>query len=275
MVRAEEPEAIDDAEEEADYDTSQEAGELPRAYCAGKSKFRSHERVKYGMKGLDQVLGGGSIRGNLYIVTGYSGGGKSTLLLKMAIALSMKGEIVYHIDFEEPKENVMHRARQSLNAMSKHLMNLHIIDEAETIDEALKVAKLGGAQHVFVNSIQEAKALDDDGQAFFGEPGDPRQIKKVTMRLRKFSHSEKVTLWAVSQVKDDGEILGAGQRATHRCDALLRVDKHPNYEDEDSEWHKMSILSTDNGKNRFADDSIRAGFRRTETGDFEPVGVLR
>lgn len=273
LVRAEE--VVDLEDEEPEHDDSVEQGELPRAYCAGKSKFRKHERIAYKIKGLDDVLGGGAIVGNLYIVTGYGGGGKSTLLLKMAIKLSSLGQIVYHVDFEEPKENVLHRCREFFGASSKQLMNLHIIDSAETIDDALKVAKIGGAQHVFVNSIQEAKAKDDDGSPFFGEPGDPRQLKKVTLRLMKFAHREKITVWGISQVKDDGEVLGAGQRATHRCDALLRVDKHEEYDDEESEEFKISILSTDSGKNRFADDSVRARFRRTETGDLEPLGVVR
>lgn len=268
---------LDDKEIDDELDSDEEDGELPRSYQASKVKFTRHERIGFaGLEPLNRVLdskrGKGAVVGSFYVVCGEPGGGKSTLLLKAAIASSKSGLRVSHLDSEEPMANVIDRAYE-LGASKRDLSGLFVVDSADYIEDALERATRDDADIVVINSIQEFRAKDPEGIPLLGAPGDPQQLKRVSYLCMRYAHKSRKTVFAVSQIKSDGEMLGAGNRVLHRSDATLRIDRHPDFENEGSEGYKQVILSSVKGKNRHSDDTVKGIFRRSGA-DLVPVGVL-
>ena len=68
------------------------------------SKKGAKNRLSTGFKELDRVLGGGLIEGEVVLVSGEPGVGKSTLLLQVALNLSVKKKILYVCGEESPSQ---------------------------------------------------------------------------------------------------------------------------------------------------------------------------
>jgi circadian clock protein KaiC len=97
-------------------------------------KFRE-ESVASGIRGLDDLLGGGLARGTSNLFTGPPGTGQSTLALKYAIAAARRGEKVLCFTFDESL-NVLYDRARGLNLgleefVKKGLINIIKVDPAE------------------------------------------------------------------------------------------------------------------------------------------------
>ena len=66
----------------------------------------SHERAATGIKGLDDVLGGGLIRDRLYLVDGDPGAGKTTLALQFLLEGAARGEKCLYVTLSETREEL-------------------------------------------------------------------------------------------------------------------------------------------------------------------------
>ena len=67
-------------------------------------------RYKTGVEEFDRVLGGGLLQGEVVLVTGNPGIGKSTLLLQVADKYTSYGTVIY-ISGEESPSQVKNRER--------------------------------------------------------------------------------------------------------------------------------------------------------------------
>lgn len=69
-------------------------------------------KVKTGIQGLDKALNGGIPSGNIVLISGGAGTGKSTLCLQIAVnGASLFGEKSLYISTEQNKEELYHQAR--------------------------------------------------------------------------------------------------------------------------------------------------------------------
>lgn len=76
-----------------------------------------------GIDGLDQILGGGFPSGQLSLIRGASGAGKTTLSLQFLIHGAQKGEPVLYLGTSETEEEIRRLARShgwSLDGVSLH-----------------------------------------------------------------------------------------------------------------------------------------------------------
>lgn len=64
------------------------------------------EKVKTGVPGLDDMLEGGLIPGRVYIVSGTSGTGKTTLAMQFLLEGTKSGERVMYVSLDEPPNEV-------------------------------------------------------------------------------------------------------------------------------------------------------------------------
>jgi KaiC domain protein len=67
----------------------------------------SGERVKIGIEGLDQMMGGGLIPGNICAIIGTYGTGKTTFALEFVWEGLKKGENVIYISLEEREDRIL------------------------------------------------------------------------------------------------------------------------------------------------------------------------
>jgi len=64
------------------------------------------EKVKTGVPGLDEMLEGGLIPGRVYVVSGASGTGKTTLAMQFLLEGAKSGERVMYVAIDEPPNEV-------------------------------------------------------------------------------------------------------------------------------------------------------------------------
>src|SRR3954451_6659433 len=68
-------------------------------------------RMSTGIRGLDEVLGGGLPQGNMYLSEGGSGAGKTTLGLQFLLEGKRHGERTLWITLSEPETQLLQSAR--------------------------------------------------------------------------------------------------------------------------------------------------------------------
>ena len=68
-------------------------------------------RMSTGIPGLDEVLGGGLPQGNMYLVEGESGAGKTTLGLQFLLEGKRRGERTLWITLSETETQLLQSAR--------------------------------------------------------------------------------------------------------------------------------------------------------------------
>jgi len=83
---------------------------FPSLIAEEHEKDYEREALPSGVKELDELLGGGLVRGNSVLVLGPSGVGKSTLALQYANAAAMRDERAAYFSFDESSETLLERA---------------------------------------------------------------------------------------------------------------------------------------------------------------------
>lgn len=170
-----------------------------------------------GLAELDRVLGGGLVPGEVVLVAGEPGVGKSTMLLAAAAACARGGARVLYISAEESCAQVRLRA-QRIDAVADGLLLA-----AET-DLAAVLAHVGMSQPdlLVVDSVQTVSSVSVEGAA-----GNVAQVREVATGLIHDAKARGMATLLVGHVTKDGSV--AGPRALeHLVDAVLLVegDRH-------------------------------------------------
>lgn len=173
---------------------------------------KPEERMATGFKDIDDVLGGGIVRGGVTLVAGQPGIGKSTLLLQLANAVA-KHESVLYVSGEESAHQIGMRA----NRMQTHADNLSIAtsNSANEIAGAIATKKY---QFVVVDSIQTMQA-----QGLSSPPGSITQITNSTHLLLQAAKQSNTALVIVGHVTKEGSIAGP-KLLEHIVDVVLTFD---------------------------------------------------
>lgn len=161
-------------------------------------------RISTKISELDRVLGGGLVPGQVVLVAGEPGIGKSTLLLQLADKI---GKTLY-ISGEESSSQVKVRADR-LRIKNKTLKFLEETDVDSVVDS------FDGASLVVVDSIQTMSTEDLSGLA-----GSVGQVRECAFRLLKKAKEENIPLFMVGHVTKEGTVAGPAVLA-HIVDTLL------------------------------------------------------
>jgi len=181
------------------------------AKSLGSANTRTITRVSTGIAGLDRLLGGGIVQGELILVGGPPGIGKSTLLLQIAasVAKSLSQPVLY-VSGEESTGQVSLRAgRLGINEEKLLCMNESetgvILGEIERLSPSLLV----------VDSIQttyDARLPQP--------PGSPVQIRQCAQELLDACKSSGFATMISAHVTKEGSIAGP-KLLEHVVDCVL------------------------------------------------------
>jgi DNA repair protein RadA/Sms len=170
------------------------------------------ERIPTGIAELDRALGGGLVAGQVALLGGDPGIGKSTLLLQ---ALSTMTDALY-VTGEESVEQVALRARRLALETAMRLA-------AETQLERVLGALEGARPRVAV--IDSIQTLWSEGLQ--SAPGSVAQVRECAAQLTRHAKRTGAALFLVGHVTKEGAIAGP-RVLEHIVDTVLYFEGDPH-----------------------------------------------
>ncbi len=157
----------------------------------------NYRRISTGIKTLDEALGGGIVTGQVILVSGEPGIGKSTLLLQISSNISKERKVLY-ITGEESAHQVYLRAER-IGALSDNLLVLAETD-LELIIDAINQEK---PDFIVLDSVQTVYSSQLESAA-----GSVSQVREVSGRITEIAKSFNISTIIVGQVTKEGSIAG-------------------------------------------------------------------
>ena len=161
-------------------------------------KEENLERISTGFKNLDEALFGGFIKGQVILLSGEPGIGKSTLLLQVAFNIANRGNKVLYISGEEGENQIFLRG-QRLKALSE---NLYILSETN-LELILKAIEKINPSFLIIDSIQTIYSNKLESIA-----GSISQVREVSGKLTELAKQKNIPTVIVGQITKEGNIAG-------------------------------------------------------------------
>ena len=205
---------------------------------------REIERLPTGLGELDRVLGGGLVSGQVVLIGGDPGIGKSTLFLQALAEIAPRHKTLY-VSGEESAEQVALRA--SRLALDAGELELIAEIQLERIVATLDAAK---PQVAVIDSIQ---TLYSEGLS--SAPGSVAQVRECAAQLTRHAKSSGTALIIIGHVTKEGAIAGP-RVLEHIVDTVLYFEGDPH-----SSFRLIRAI-----KNRFGAVNELGVFAMTEKG---------
>ncbi|OGM29039.1 DNA repair protein RadA [Candidatus Woesebacteria bacterium RIFCSPLOWO2_01_FULL_39_61] len=178
---------------------------------------KSTARLLTKISELDRVLGGGLVSGQVVLVAGEPGIGKSTLLLQVAGRLAGSSQqVVLYVSGEESASQIKLRAER-LGVKNKSIKLLEETDIDSVINTILTILTFKDRvlHGVIVDSIQTMYTSDLSGMS-----GSVGQVRECTYRLVRIAKSNNIPIFIVGHVTKEGTMAGPAVLA-HIVDTIL------------------------------------------------------
>jgi len=195
-------------------------------------------RFSSGLSEVDRVLGGGFVPGEVVLLGGEPGVGKSTLLLEMARRMPRR---LYYVAGEESPAQIKLRARRL------GVEELLLVRETR-LEPLLALLEREPPEALFVDSIQTIEAN--------GSPGSLVAVREATSALVRFAKESGTAVVLVGHVTKEGVVAGP-KSVEHAVDATLYLETAGVYR----------VLRS--AKNRFGPVGELGVFRMEEEGLLE------
>lgn len=163
---------------------------------------------------LDRVLGGGFVPGEVVLLGGEPGVGKSTLLLQVAQQMLELGKRVVYLAGEESPGQIRLRAKR-LGILG----GLELLRETE-LGAMLATLEAAPPEFLVVDSIQTIETS--------ASPGSLVAVRDATAALTRFAKHHQVTTVLVGHVTKEGIVAGP-KVIEHLVDATLYLETAGNY----------------------------------------------
>ena len=174
------------------------------------------ERTPTGLGELDRVLGGGLVAGQVVLIGGDPGIGKSTLLLQALASLGGVCKTLY-VSGEESADQVAMRARRlSLAAGGVDLLAEIELEKITATLDARKprVAVVDSIQTLWSEMLQSA-------------PGSVAQVRECAAQLARHAKRSGTALFIIGHVTKEGAIAGP-RVLEHIVDTVLYFEGDPH-----------------------------------------------
>lgn len=208
-------------------------------------RSEEHDRASTGIGEFDRVLGGGLVAGQVVLVAGEPGVGKSTLLLDVSHRVAASRGPVLYVSGEESAEQIGLRARR-ISALHERLL---IADETE-LEQVLAHVKAVNPALLVVDSVQTIATSAIDSRA-----GGVAQVHEVTQVITQWAKGRGLPTLLVGQSTRENSV--AGPRALeHLVDTVVTFEG-----DRTSSLRMLRAV-----KNRFGPTDEVACFEHDEDG---------
>ena len=177
-----------------------------------KSNSVHEERIPTHISEFDRLLGGGLVKGQLTLLAGAPGIGKSTLMLQVAAQLAQHKKVLY-ISGEESVNQIAGRAER-LGVKSDNIL-LHCETDIQKIVESVENVS---PDVLIVDSIQTVYHPD-----FSSSAGTVAQVRECTGELVRLCKPKGIITFVLGHVTKEGELAGP-KILEHMVDCVLYFD---------------------------------------------------
>ncbi|MEN2998184.1 MAG: DNA repair protein RadA [Brevinematia bacterium] len=176
-------------------------------------KFSEQNRIPTGLRQFDSIMSGGLVQGQVILVAGEPGIGKSTLMLQIAKSLSRLGKVLY-INSEESNEQIKLRSER-IGIRDEEIFLFPEVNLERILDTALSKE----FKFMIVDSIQNIYS-----ERFLSSPGSVTQVREVASRLTEIAKYREITTFLVGHINKEGMIAGP-KTIEHVVDTIVVIDK--------------------------------------------------
>ena len=169
------------------------------------------ESINFGIKAIDELLGGGAVIGNFIVIYGSEGVGKSTLAYCQIAEAQKQGKICAYIDLEH--SFTKERATQ----FGVKIEELVLIENCETAEDAMNISiKLAKEKVCDLIVLDSVNAMSPHDEQYEGKGEKEREMEKEEMallakklgkflrRVAPFIYKGKVAYLLIGQVRTEG-----------------------------------------------------------------------
>jgi DNA repair protein RadA/Sms len=192
------------------------AGPAASPVALAQVEAREAERISTGLAELDRVLGGGLVAGQVTLIGGDPGIGKSTLLLQALASLAGAHRVIY-VSGEESAEQVALRARR----LGLATAGVQLLAEIQ-LERVLGALQAARPEVAVVDSIQTLWS-----ESLQSAPGSVAQVRECAAQLTRHAKKAGSALFIVGHVTKEGAIAGP-RVLEHIVDTVLYFEGDPH-----------------------------------------------
>ena len=165
---------------------------------------------------FDRVLGGGLIKGEVVLITGSPGIGKSTFLLQLSQEYAKIGNVFYVSGEESPRQIKQRAERVNVKSENLYILNDTNIEKIESVilKDKPKVVVIDSIQTLYSENVNSI-------------PGSVTQIRETTLKIIEIAKKNEIAFYIVGHVTKDGKLAGP-KLLKHMVDAVLQIEGEEN-----------------------------------------------
>jgi circadian clock protein KaiC len=190
-------------------------------------------KVKTGISGLDQVLGGGYPEGSIVLVSGTPGTGKTIMGLQFLYEGTKAGEMGIYVSFEQDREDILRQAAQfgwDFAALEKkNLLRIFTMWPSSFDEVMAKIFKsiYYKPKRLVVDSITTLTyTMKDDREAFHKMAEKLKETKMTSILTSELlSGQQGFSRDGISEFVGDGLVILQSVQAAGEQKNLIRVEK--------------------------------------------------
>jgi DNA repair protein RadA/Sms len=174
------------------------------------------ERIPTGYKELDRVLGKGLVGGEVILLSGEPGVGKSTLLMQIVLNFVKGGKVLYVCGEESPSQ--LNSRLKRLDPKGSSKSENFVLTEDNMVENIAELIESDNFDLVVIDSIQSMTSLSSKGY-----PGSISQVRVCGSVLTRVSKMTGTPMFIVGQINKGGDIAGP-KVLEHIVDCVLYME---------------------------------------------------
>ena len=188
----------------------------------GQIKSTATQRISTTIQEFDRVLGGkegyqGIVPGEVILLSGDPGIGKSTIMLQIALNITGSGKKVLYVSGEESESQIKIRAERIVDDKTLLKQDLMVFSSTD-IDQAISIATSQKVDMLIIDSIQTVQSFDANGF-----PGSLPQLRYCMLKLVEFAKTSQVPVFSIGHVTKEGIVAGP-MLLSHMVDCVLYLE---------------------------------------------------
>ncbi len=204
-------------EENVDIKRVKKVSNIPNPVSLHEIKLSEISRIKTNIEEFNRVLGGGLVEGEVILIGGAPGIGKSTLLSQVLDVISNENSKGFYLSAEESLNQIKLRFSR-LGITNENILFLSENNLTKSIETIRKVRPkfivIDSIQTIYVDYINSI-------------PGSVSQIRECSSMLIEYTKKNNAILFLIGHITKEGSIAGP-KILEHMVDAVLYFESEKN-----------------------------------------------